>query len=100
MAQDRPDSSSAARVVSQHMSLPQTGTVEAVKRIMRYTKKYHKCVQIIEKYNEDIKCLVDSDWAEDVSTTKSCSGGVVFVHGAMEGFWNKLQSNVGLRKQS
>ena len=96
MAQDRPDLSAAARVVSQHMSSPTTGTMEAVKRIIRYIKKYPKCVQNIENYNEDIICLVDSDWAGDVSTRKSCSGGVVLVHGAVVGFWSKLQSNVAL----
>ena len=53
-------------------------------------------MQNIENYNEDIICLVDSDWAGDVSTRKSCSGGVVLVHGAIVGFWSKLQSNVAL----
>ena len=42
--------------------------MEAVKRIIRYIKKYPKCVQNIDNYNEDIICLVDSDWAGDVST--------------------------------
>ena len=96
MTQHRPDLSSAARVVSQHMSSPTTGIVEAVKRIIRYIKKYPKCVQNIENYNEDIIWLVDSDWAGDVSTRRSCSGGVVLVHGAIVGFWSKLQSNVAL----
>ena len=36
MAQDRPDLSSAALVVSQHVSSPTTGTSEAVKIIFRY----------------------------------------------------------------
>ena len=36
------------------------------------------------------------DWSGDVPTRKSCSAGVVLVHGAMRGFWSKLQSNVAL----
>ena len=78
------------------MCSPTTGTVEAAKRIIRYIKKYPTCVQNIENYNEDIICLVDSDWAGNVSTRKSCSGGVVLVHGAVVGFWSTLRSKVAL----
>ena len=76
MAQDRPDLSSAALVVSQHMSSPTTGTSEAVKIIFRYIKKYTTCVQNIESYNGEIICWVNSDWAGAVSSRQSCSGSV------------------------
>ena len=40
MAQDRPDLSSVAKVMSQHMSKPREGIIHILKRCVRYLKKY------------------------------------------------------------
>ena len=46
--------------------------------------------------SEEIVCLVDSDWAGDVSSTKGFSGRVVFVRGIVVGFRIELLYNIAL----
>ena len=79
MAQDRPDLSVAARVMSQHMSQPREWIVPVIKRAMRNLKRYPRCrlfvsSSVTEKFQ--ISVWSDSDWANDPTTRKSCSGGL------------------------
>ena len=77
MAQDRPDISVAARVLSQYMVGPREGVLPAIKRVIRYLRRYPRCIIEIDS-DQQVKVLdvwTDSDWAGDVETRKSCSGG-------------------------
>ena len=98
MAQDRPDLSVVSRLLSSCMSQPTGGTQVGIKRVLRYIKKYPRCVNVM-KFNSDMPVLrvfTDSDWAGDQLSRKSTSGGFVQVNGQTIAHWSKLQSNVAL----
>ena len=98
MAQDRPDLSVAARVLSQCMAHPREGVRQGVKRVIRYLSGRPRCVLMIPhsvEFNK-IEVMTDSDWAGDISTRRSCSGGSLQFGGATVLHWSKLQSNVAL----
>ena len=101
MAQDRADLSSVARVASQHMSEPRTGTELLMKRVIRYLKSQPRVMNVINPLmlhgqEMTIEAITDSDWAGDVDNRKSCSGGVVMVNGCLLSHWSKVQQNVAL----
>ena len=100
MAQDRPDLSSAAKSMSQHMARPREGVLNSVKRCVRYLKKYPVSTMTIPRgMPEDDNTLVvwtDSDWAGDVGSRRSTSGGIIEFRGAILSHWSKSQSNVAL----
>ena len=99
MAQDRPDLSVAARVMSQYMSKPREGMVPVIKRAIRYLKRYPRCSLVVPSIvaeNCEINVWSDSDWANDPTTRRSCSGGYIQVNGVTVGHWSKTQLNVAL----
>ena len=97
MAQDRPDLSAASKVLSQGMSRPTTGSLAGVKRVIRYLKHYPRCYNLFQ-YQESLSILVytDSDWAGEVSSRRSTSGGFVLMGDHNVCHWSKLQSNLAL----
>ena len=98
MAQDRSDLGVAARVLSQHMANPQEGAVSGIKRVIRYLKRYPRGILEIQG-GGDMKVLAvwtDSDWAGDVVSRRSCSGGSLQLGGSTVHHWSKLQANVAL----
>jgi hypothetical protein len=97
MAQDRPDLSVAARVLSQGMAHPHEGINVGIKRVIRYLAKCPRSVlKICPDEKRELDIWTDSDWAGDLETRRSCSGGMLFVHGVPLLHWSKLQSNVAL----
>lgn len=99
MSQDRADLSVAARVMSQHMARPRAGVVPVVKRVIRYLKKYPRCILEIPAGEEPlsvVEVLTDSDWANDPVSRRSCSGGLVQLNGVTICHWSKTQQNVAL----
>ena len=100
MCQDRPDLCSAARVLSQHMAAPTEGTKAALQHVVKYLKGNRRCINSFvadippEQYNLAAYC--DSDWANERTARKSCSGGVVLLAGIPVAFWSKTQSNIAL----
>jgi hypothetical protein len=98
VALDRPDLSFASRVASSCMSNPKEGDDMIVKRIIRYLKGKPR-VAIRYKFQEESEGIVvytDSDWAGDIETRKSTSGGVVCRGSHTISWWCKLQSNIAL----
>jgi hypothetical protein len=98
MAQDRPDLSVVARVMSQCMSRPTEGVIPCIKRVIRYLKGcrgYALKIPYGQMLNK-IEIWSDSDWAGDATTRKSCSGGFIKVGGTTVSHWSKTQSNVAL----
>ena len=100
MSQDRPDLSAVAKVMSQHMAKPRDGVVLLLKRCIRYIKRYPVGALLIPREvtaDENVlTAWTDSDWAGDVDTRKSTSGGFVVYRGAVVSHWSKSQSNVAL----
>mgnify|MGYP000446280345 FL=1 len=98
VALDRPDLSFASRVASSKMSDPQEGDEQIIKRIIRYLKGKPR-VAIRYQFQEESEGIVvytDSDWAGDVKTRKSTSGGVACRGSHTISWWCKLQSNIAL----
>ena len=100
MAQDRPDLSAAAKAMSQHMSQPREGVLNSLKRCVRYLKRYPVSSMMIpsgvDESDNTMTVWSDSDWAGDLASRRSTSGGVVVYRGAILAHWSKSQSNVAL----
>lgn len=98
MAQDRPDLSVAARIMSQCMSRPREGVRTCVKRAIRYLRKYPRCILEVTPAAafDQLDVWTDSDWAGDIVSRKSCSGGSLQLGGTTVQHWSKVQSNVAL----
>ena len=97
MAQDRSDIAVASRVLSQGMATPHEGIQGGIKRVIRYLKQNPRCIlRIAVDSCRGIDIWTDSDWADDVVSRRSCSGGFVLWLGVVLAFWSKLQSNVAL----
>ena len=100
MAQDRPDLSAVAKTMSQHMSKPHEGVVPLLKRCVKYLKRFPTASLLVPRgLPADVQELVawtDSDWAGDVDTRRSTSGGAIVYRGATIMHWSKAQSNVAL----
>merc|ERR1712127_598037 len=69
-----------------------------IKRIIRYLKgKPRVAIRYqFQSESEGITVFTDSDWAGDITTRKSTSGGVVCRGSHTISWWCKLQSNVAL----
>ena len=100
MAQDRPDLSAAAKAMSQHMAQPREGVMNSVKRCVRYLKKYPSCTMLVPRgvpeEDHNMTVWTDSDWAGDIASRRSTSGGVITYRGTIMSHWSKSQSNVAL----
>ena len=96
MAQDRCDLSSAVKVMSQSMAAPREGYEGLVKRVIRYIKRYPRSFHEM-KYQEfggNLEIVIDSDWAGELTSRRSTSGGVI-LHGVhMITHGRKLQATV------
>ena len=88
----------AARVLSQCMARPREGVLQCLKRVIRYLHGNPRCVLMVDPDVplQDVKVWTDSDWAGDVASRKSCSGGYLQLAGTTVAHWSKLQSNVAL----
>ena len=97
MAQDRPDLAVVSRILSQGMATPYSGIRVGIKRAIRYLKRCPRCVlRVAADTTRSLELWTDSDWAGDVVTRRSCSGGSVLWCGVPLTAWSKLQSNVAL----
>ena len=93
MYQDRADLSSVARVLAQLMCKPHKGCCTAVKRVIRYLRKYPRAMHRVQSLGESgIQVWTDSDWAGDQETRRSCSGGCLFLYGNLMSHWSRVQS--------
>jgi len=98
MAQDRPDLSAASRRLSQGMSTPTMTDEMRLKRVIRYLKSHPRCINFMEWQQgpSSLTLLVDSDWAGDKESRKSCSGGCILNGKHLIAHWSKLQGNIAL----
>merc|ERR1711873_173376 len=95
-----PDCCYASRVLSKHMSSPTDGTRDALIHVIKYLKTHRRCVNkfVANIAPSDLKLDVfsDSDWANNKTDRKSCSGGTILLAGVPLSFWSKTQSNIAL----
>ena len=97
MSQDRADLACIARILAQQMSQPNDRCKEAIKRVIRYLRKVPRVISQIKGEGPDgISAWTDADWAGDILTRKSCSGGCLFVNGDLISHWSKTQQNVAI----
>ena len=100
MAQDRPDLSAVAKTMSQHMAKPHEGVVPLLKRCVKYLKRFPTASLLVPRgvpaEVQELVAWTDSDWAGDVDSRKSTSGGAIVYRGATLMHWSKAQSNVAL----
>ena len=82
------------------MSSPTEGTRDALMHVIKYLKSHKRCINkfVANSAPGDLKLDVysDSDWANDKSNRKSCSGGTMLLAGIPLAFWSKTQSNIAL----
>ena len=88
MAQDRID-----------LCIPATSIDEvSLKRVFRYIKGRPKSILRFDwqPNSNDYYSLTDSDWATDLRTRRSTSGGITLRGRHLLSFWSKLQGGVAL----
>ena len=82
------------------MSAPTEGTRDALIHVIKYLKSHKRCINkfVANIAPSDLKLDVfsDSDWANDKTNRKSCSGGTMLLGGVPLAFWSKTQSNIAL----
>jgi len=98
MSQDRCDLSVASRLLSQGMSSPTESDEGRLKRVIRYLRSHPRCISFMEWQIDPqvLSLLVDSDWAGDKVSRKSCSGGCIRYGKHLISHWSKLQGNIAL----
>ena len=98
MAQDRMDICVAAQRLSQNMAHPRVGDEMALKRVIRFLKSHPSCSFLygFQGDNAPMTIMTDSDWAGDVVTRKSTSGGLIRMNSHVISFWCKSQATVAL----
>ncbi|XP_062075380.1 secreted RxLR effector protein 161-like [Humulus lupulus] len=95
----RPDLAHAMSVVSRYVSDPGSEHWEAVKWIMRYLKGTLNTGLIFSnerQYKEEVSGFVDSDFAANLDTRRSCTGYVFTVLGGCISWKSNLQKVVAL----
>ena len=98
MAQDRPDLAFAAKELAMNMASPKCGDKVEVKRIIRYLRgrpRGHLSYPWQER-NMYLNVFADSDWAGDVVSRRSTSGGVVQLGRHTVHHWSRTQAQVAL----
>ena len=98
LAQDRMDLGFASKELAKRMARPRIGDEMGLKRVIRYLLGRPRCVY---RYNwqpvpEALKIFTDSDWAGDVESRKSTSGGVVMIGDHLIGHWSRTQATIAL----
>jgi len=98
MSQDRPDLAVASRRLSQGMKEPRQSDEVRLKRVLRYVKDHPRCVSFMnwQSKQNGFTLLVDSDWAGEKKSRKSCSGGCILLGSHLIAHWSKLQGTVAL----
>ena len=98
MSQDRPDLSVVSRRLSQGMKEPRQSDEIHLKRALRSLKDHPRCVSFMKWQSKQsgFTLLVDSDWAGEKKSRKSCSGGCILLGSHLISHWSKLQGTIAL----
>ena len=99
IAQDRPDVSAAACNLASGMQEPNERDWEKLKRACRYLKGAPRCVNMFRWQDESesgLKLPTDADWANEATTRKSHSGGVLLLGSHLVHHWCRRQPVIAL----
>ena len=100
MAQDRADLASAAKELAKNMARPRKGDEVEVKRVIRYLRAKPRAYVEYPWQDRPIHLNVytDSDWAGDVASRRSTSGGAAQMGRHTVLHWARTQSQVALSR--
>ena len=83
IAQDRPDVRFAVKEFCREMARPTCASWRKLKKLARYLKGQPRVVQKIkldvDGIGDEVKIIVDSDWAGCMQTRRSTNGGCIIV---------------------
>ena len=98
MATDMPDLQFACKEACREMSAPTVQSWKKVKRIGRYLLGREKVVRMFPWKDGHglLKVFTDSDWAGDLETRKSTSGGIITIGEHCLKTWSTNQSSPAL----
>ena len=96
LGHDRPDVQLAIKNCSTSMSSPTKNSWESMKKLGRYLKMNPRAIQLFkwQSQSDTIRIQSDSDWAGNVSTRKSTSGGTMRLGAHLVKLWAKDQGCV------
>ena len=100
IAQGRPDIRFAVEELCRDMARPRQASWRKMKKLARYLKGQPRMVQKVKLghkgIGDEIKVIVDSDWAGCVDTRKSTNGGCIMVGDVCLKAWSTTQRVVAL----
>ena len=98
LALDRADLQFAVGLLCRDMSSPTQASERAMKRVARYLVRYPRMVWEFREVEElgHIAVYADSDWAGDLRSRRSTSGGVVTIGTTAVKTWSRRQATVAL----
>ena len=91
---DRSDIQYAVKEICQEMSRPTAWGRKKIKNVARYLVGAERVVWTFGEHEDEemwIDVMVDSDWAGDLVTRRSTSGGMVVVGGVAVKHWSRSQ---------
>ena len=100
IAQDRPDVRFAVKELCRDMAKPTRGSWRKMKKLARHHKGQPRVVQKIkfdvDGLGDEVKVIVDSDWAACAATRRSTNGGCIMVGDLCVKAWSTTQKVVAL----
>ena len=100
IAQDRPDVRFAVKELCREMARPTCASWRKLKKLARYLRGQPRVVQKIkldvDGIGDEVKIIVDSDWAGCVQTRRSTNGGCIMVGDICLKAWSTTQRVVAL----
>ena len=98
IAQDRPDVRFAGKELCRDMAKPTRGSCRKMKKLARYLKGQPRVVQKfkfdVDGLGDEVKVIVDSDWAGCTATRRSTNGGCIMVGDLCVKAWSTTQKVV------
>ena len=96
LGHDRPDVQYAIKQCSKSMSNPTENSWESMKKVGRYFISNPRFTQLFKWQNEinAMRVQSDSDWAGDIQTRKSTSGGTIRLGAHLVKSWSKDQGSI------
>ena len=100
IAQDRPDVRFAVKELCRDMAKPTNRSWRKMKKLARYLKGHPRVVQKVRLdgagIGDEVKVVVDSDWAGCTTTRRSTNGGCIMVGDVCLKSWSTTQRVIAL----
>jgi hypothetical protein len=98
MAMERPDIGHSSKEISKSMSSPKVRDEAKIIRLIKYLINFPRlmCYYPWQDKVEEAALYTDSDWANDIKTRRSTSGGAIFLGGHLILHWSRVQNSIAL----